>query len=107
MSTNTASAAFAFTRTEQGRVALVPFEIRIDALATYTSEFLAAAWHVAQFNPAPITNREAADLAEAIGREIITRWLKEQRPPLWNHQGRHCAIQPLDELAAMKAAKAA
>jgi hypothetical protein len=58
-------------------------------LQGYSDEFLAQLWHVAQANPAPITDRDAGEIAENIGREIISRWLKRQPAALWNHQGRH------------------
>lgn len=60
-----------------------------DALTSYTDSFLAQLWHVAQANPAPITDRDAGEIAENIGREIIRRWLERAPVALWNHQGRH------------------
>ncbi|REE92616.1 hypothetical protein [Cupriavidus plantarum] len=67
----------------------VTFHIDTRNLATYTDEHLAALWHIAQANPAPITDHEPGELAEHIGREIIRRWLRWAGAPLWNHQGRH------------------
>ncbi len=66
----------------------VTIEIDDERLSGYNAEHLAALWHVAQANPAPYSDREAGDLAERIGREIIHRWLKQAGAPLWNHQGR-------------------
>jgi hypothetical protein len=67
----------------------ITIEIDRDDLAGYTDEFLHLAWNVAQANPAPWDDRDAGELAELIGREIITRWIKRQAPVLWNHQARH------------------
>ncbi len=65
--------------------------IRFDSedLGHYTDEFLAVLWHVAQANPADISDPEAGDVAERVGREIIRRWLAAAPVALWNHQGRH------------------
>jgi len=59
------------------------------ALSTLADDYLAALWHVAQANPAPIEDRDAGVVAEAIGREIIRRFLANTPPMLWAHQGRH------------------
>jgi hypothetical protein len=67
----------------------ITIEIDQNDLASYTDSFLQSAWFVAQANPADINDQEAGALAEAIGREIISRWLKAQSPELWRHQGRH------------------
>lgn len=67
----------------------VTFRIDTDNLKSYTDEYLASLWHIAQANPASIRDRAAGDLAEHIGREIIRRWLRWAGAPLWNHQGRH------------------
>lgn len=60
-----------------------------DALQNYTDGHLAALWHVAQANPAPIEDHDAGEIAESIGREIIRRFLARTSPELWRHQGRH------------------
>lgn len=75
--------------------------IRIERgeLRRYTDEFLATAWHVAQANPAPIQDKEAGELAEDIGREIIRRWLRGTEPGMWHHQGRHYAQMNLTRFA--------
>jgi hypothetical protein len=74
--------------------------ITIDAaqLSRYTDEHLAALWHVAQANPAPIEDRDAGEVAENIGREIIRRWLASTPPELWRHQGRHHYWHELTQL---------
>lgn len=68
---------------------IISIEIDTDKLATLTDEALAARWHLAQANPAPLESEAAADAAECIGREIIKRWLKATPPALWHHQGKH------------------
>ncbi len=58
-------------------------------LSSCEGSHLAMLWHVAQANPAPIDDRDAGEVAERIGREIIRRWLGTIPPELWRHQGRH------------------
>lgn len=58
-------------------------------LRSLEDSYLAALWHAAQANPAPIENRDAGRLVEEIGREIITRWLAGTPALLWAHQGSH------------------
>lgn len=67
----------------------ITVEFDLDSLESYTDAFVAQLWHVAQANPAPISDIAAGDIAERIGREIIKRWLVRTPPDLWNHQGRH------------------
>jgi hypothetical protein len=67
----------------------VTFKIDSGKLSQYTDEYLASLWYIAQANPAPIENMEAGAIAEHIGREIISRWVRSTGVPLWNHQGRH------------------
>lgn len=82
--------AFSVSLDQHGqRVACIPIQFRLDGLDSYTDQFVAAAWSAAQFNPVGIDSREAGEVAEYVGREIIRRWLTAQPPPLWNHQGRH------------------
>ncbi len=78
-----------------------PISIEIDdaKLASYTDEFLAVCWHLAQHNPATFGDSMACELAENIGREIIRRWLAGVKPELWHHQGRHHAQKWLSEFA--------
>jgi hypothetical protein len=67
-----------------------PIEIIIDldALDSYTDEYLASLWHVAQIHPAPYGDLFACDIAETIGRAIIKRWLLATPAPLYTKQGR-------------------
>jgi hypothetical protein len=67
----------------------ITIEIDTQRLADFTDQHLATLWHVAQANPAPISDPTAGEVAEAIGREIITRWLRTVHPELWHHQGHH------------------
>ena len=67
----------------------IAITIDTDALTHLSDAYLACLWHVAQANPAPIENREAGDVAEKIGREIIRRFLANTPPTLWDRQGRH------------------
>jgi hypothetical protein len=67
----------------------ITIEIDISRLAHYSDSHLAALWHLAQVNPAPIEDQDAGELAERIGREIIRRWLQASPPELWRHQGHH------------------
>ncbi len=67
----------------------VTFEIDTGSLNNATDAYLAQLWHLAQANPAPISDRDAGELAETIGREIIRRWLKATGPELHAHQGHH------------------
>lgn len=59
------------------------------ALASKTDAYIAQCWHVAQANPAPHSDRDAGELAEHIGREIIRRWLASPvaSPELYCHKG--------------------
>jgi hypothetical protein len=68
-----------------------PITIEVDdaKLASYTDEFLAVCWHVAQHNPAKYGDYMAVELVERIGREIIRRWLRNIPPELRHHQGGH------------------
>lgn len=71
------------------RKASITITVNQDGLPHFTDEHLAQLWHIAQANPAPFGDRDACDFAEAVGREIITRWLASVPPALWHHQGRH------------------
>jgi hypothetical protein len=66
----------------------ITVEIDTAELRYLTERALANSWHIAQANPAPMENQEAGDLVEAIGREIVRRWLSKVEPELWHHQGR-------------------
>lgn len=82
----------------------ITFTVDTDTLPSLTDEYLAALWHVAQANPVPIEDRAAGQVAEAIGREIIRRFLANTPPLLWNHQGRHAGFCKLHGLAQPEAA---
>lgn len=70
--------------------AIIAIEIDTDSLRSVTDTYLASLWHVAQANPAdPFKDREAGELAEHIGREIIARFLRRTPPELWGHNGSH------------------
>lgn len=77
----------------------ITIKIERGELRRYSDEFLAAAWHVAQANPASIEDKEAGELAEYIGREIVRRWLRATEPAMWHHQGRHHAQMNLSRFA--------
>jgi hypothetical protein len=79
--------------------ASITIEFDPDHLSGSSDEHLALLWHVAQHNPADITDQRAGDLVEAIGREIIRRWLRAVEPPLWHHQGRHYSQMQLSAIA--------
>lgn len=67
--------------------ASITFEVDTAGLEGFTESHLAALWHIAQANPAALGDQTAEDLAEAIGREIIRRFLAATRPELWAHKG--------------------
>lgn len=64
----------------------ITFDIDADRLTSFTDSHLAALWHIAQANPAPHGDREAGELAGAVGFEIIRRWLSATPPELYAHQ---------------------
>jgi hypothetical protein len=55
----------------------ITIEINDAKLTSYTDEYLALCWHVAQHNPAPYGDALAGDLVEHIGREVIRRGWRE------------------------------
>lgn len=67
----------------------ITLQVDTDALSTLSDAYLAAYWHAAQANPVPMEDVDAGRLAEAVGREIIARWLAATRPLLWERQGSH------------------
>ena len=67
----------------------IALEVDTDQLRHITDEALVAYWHAAQMSPAPFGDLDACRLVEAIGREIIRRFIVATPPPLWNHQGAH------------------
>lgn len=78
----------------------ITFEIDTDNLSGYTDEHVAALWHVAQANPAKLGDRDACDLAEAVGYEIIRRWLKNAPANIYSHQARHFEWKGLQDVGA-------
>ncbi|MDP9144694.1 MAG: hypothetical protein M3N43_08350 [Actinomycetota bacterium] len=77
----------------------IAIEIDEAALAGYSDEFLATAWHVAQANPAPHGDRAAGELAAKVGSEIVRRWLRDVAPEMYHHQGRDYYWSQLRQLA--------
>lgn len=69
----------------------ITFTVDAAQLDTYTNEYIAQLWHIAQANPAPFGDANACDFAERVGREIVRRWLAATPPMLWTHQARHIA----------------
>lgn len=67
----------------------IAFVIDTDELPGVTDSHLAALWHIAQANPADLADRDAGEVVEHIGREIIRRFLASTPSELWRHQGRH------------------
>lgn len=61
--------------------------INIDTanLNNATDEHLVCLWAVAQANPAGFGNRDAGEITEFVGREIIRRFVAETGLPLWNN----------------------
>ncbi len=80
----------------------ITISINTDALDGLTDEYLACLWATAQANPAPIDNKEAGEVAEFVGREIIRRFLKRAGLPLWTHQGQHAYWMELRKLGTWK-----
>lgn len=69
----------------------ITFAVNSEDLRRFTDEHLAQLWHVSQANPAPFGDRAACEFAEAVGREIVRRFLASVEPALWTHQARHLA----------------
>ena len=67
----------------------VTITIDINNLSHCDDTYLASLWHVAQANPADISDLAAGKIAEAIGREIIRRFLAATPAELYTHQGHH------------------
>lgn len=73
----------------------ITITIDTSRLSGFTDQYLATLWHVAQANPADISDPAAGRVAEAIGREIITRFLAATGPELYSHQGHHATWHQL------------
>jgi hypothetical protein len=69
----------------------ITFEIDSDLLECKTDEYIVSLWYITQANPVSIEDEAAGAIAEHVGREIISRFVRLIGVPLWNHQGRHSA----------------
>lgn len=69
--------------------AAITFTLDTDQLSGYTDQHVALLWHIVQANPADYGDATACELAEHVGHEIIRRFVSQQPPALWTHQGRH------------------
>ncbi|TAA26550.1 hypothetical protein [Pseudoxanthomonas winnipegensis] len=78
----------------------ITLTIDTSSLTMLDDKYLAAMWHAAQLNPAPIEDADAGYLAESLGREIIRRFLSNTPPLLWDHQGHHAYSCQLQDLKA-------
>lgn len=70
-----------------------------DDLSAFTDRHIAALWHVAQANPAPLDDREAGRIAARVGFEIIRRFCMGVEPELYRHQQEHHARWNLIQFA--------
>lgn len=77
----------------------ITIKFDLGMLASYTDEFLAFLWHLAQHNPAPHGDPHAGDLASRVGAEIIQRWLKNAPVEMYRHQQRDYHWSELSKLA--------
>jgi hypothetical protein len=68
-------------------------------LSSYSDEFLATLWHVAQANPAPHGDYQAGEIASKVGAEIIQRWLIKAPVEMYRHQQRDNYWSALTQLA--------
>lgn len=81
----------------------ITIEFDVNKLSTYTDEFLATLWHVAQANPADgFATSEPGEIAQKIGWEIIRRWLRGVDPEMYRHQQQHYCWDQLRKLASYK-----
>lgn len=83
----------------------ITFDIDTTRLQSYSDEYIAALWHIAQVNPAPHGDHDAGVLVEHIGREIVLRWLRGVPVPVWNLQGRDHYHQQLIRFARWDGSK--
>jgi len=68
-------------------------------LPSYDDGFLAALWHVAQWNPAGHGDYQAGEIASKVGSEIIRRWLATAPVEMYHHQQRDNYWQALTRIA--------
>jgi hypothetical protein len=71
-----------------------------DSLSGYDDRYIAQLWHVAQANPAPLGDRDACDLAGALGAEIMRRWLAKAPVELYTHMPSHFEWKGLQDVGA-------
>jgi hypothetical protein len=55
-------------------------------LKRVADDYLAALWHVAQFNPAPLGDYQAEKIVGAVTNEIVRRWLAKTEPSMHHHR---------------------
>jgi hypothetical protein len=80
----------------------VSIAIDLDALTSYTDQYLATCWHAAQANSqSSFDSPEPEQIAEAVGREIIRRWLAQVPPALWHVKGGHFRFGEHQRAAAL------
>lgn len=60
------------------------FEFDTDRLSTFSDDYLAAYWYVAQFLPVALGDCDAGEVVGAVGVEIIRRWTRDQPIPMFN-----------------------
>lgn len=66
--------------------ATITLTVNTDHLSSITDHHLHALWHAAQASPAPMHDRDAGELVQAITFEIVRRWLKDAPVELYRHQ---------------------
>lgn len=64
----------------------ITIEFDVEVLQTYTDEFLAQLWHLAQMNQVPHGDLNAGELVSKIGAEIIRRWLRNAPVAFYRHK---------------------
>ena len=55
--------------------ATITINVDTDGLRNIEDSYLAALWHAAQAAPADLADRQACELVDDIGKEIVRRWL--------------------------------
>ena len=77
----------------------ITFAVSLDSLGSFSDEYIAQLWHISQANPAPFGDKAACEFADAVGHEIIRRFVTATPPALWAHHGRHTAEKQVMENA--------